>query len=259
MPLRSALAAFALLAAPLASAQSGLTATPNPYDASLGVQLVVRNATAAPVTLDSLRFASTLSTDPDVPYVSEWGFSYDAYLTEGQLSGSVSCRPEFVGPCFDGSVLFGRTLAPGDSLVGYPYVSFPVRPGARPDGGVRLGGYDDTLRVYSGGRAEALDVVITNVFFVAAEGGPEASALRVGVSPNPVRGVAAVTLTRVATGPVRVVALDALGRELAVLHDGPAAETLRLRVDTAAWPAGVVVVRASDGSGAASARLVVVR
>ena len=252
MPLRSALAALALLAAPLASAQ-GLTATPNPYDAGGRLQLVIRNETASPITFDRFRAASM---DDEDTYVGTLAFRYRAYLSGEVVQGSALCSvfyPPSDGGCNEFE-LTGRTLAPGDSVVAEDFVRYCeiCRAG-------QGGWYSDTLRVYAGGQTEPLNIAITNVQFVGSETAPEASALRVGVSPNPARGVAVFTLVRAAAGPVRVVALDALGRELAVLHDGPAAEALRLTVDTAAWPAGVVVVRAVDGAGAASARLVVVR
>ena len=68
-----------------------------------------------------------------------------------------------------------------------------------------------------------------------------------------------LTLARAEAGPVRIVVLDALGREVAVLHDGPAPEALTLRIDTSAWPPGLVVVRATAGTSTVSTRLVVLR
>ena len=59
---------------------------------------------------------------------------------------------------------------------------------------------------------------------------------------------------------VRVVVVDALGREVAVVLDEAAAAGERVvGVDTASWPAGVYVVRATVGAQIASVRLVVAR
>ena len=59
---------------------------------------------------------------------------------------------------------------------------------------------------------------------------------------------------------MRVVVVDALGREVAVVLDGavPAGERT-VSVETGGWPAGVYVVRASVGDQSVSARLVVAR
>jgi hypothetical protein len=100
-------------------------------------------------------------------------------------------------------------------------------------------------------------------FAVAGEAGPApAEALGVGVSvrPNPAQGRVAVGLTLAEAGPVRVVVVDALGRRVAVLHDGPLGAGERtVAADATAWPAGVYVVRVEASGRTASARLVVVR
>jgi hypothetical protein len=129
----------------------------------------------------------------------------------------------------------------------------------RPSEGGGGSGPVDTLRVYSGGSAEPLNVEVRNVYVVAGEGEPEGAGARLTLAPNPAGDVSALSLVQPATGPVRIVVADLLGREVAVLHDGPAGETLGLRVDTSAWPAGVYVVRAEAGERRVAARLVVAR
>ncbi len=98
-------------------------------------------------------------------------------------------------------------------------------------------------------------------FAVAGEASPEAPE-RVGVSvrPNPAGGRVEVVLNAAEAGAARVVVVDALGREVAVVVDGAvsAGETVRA-VETGAWPAGVYVVRALVGGQTATARLVVAR
>ncbi len=102
---------------------------------------------------------------------------------------------------------------------------------------------------------------VTAAFAVAGEGSPEAlEALGVTVRPNPAAGRVEVVLTLSEAGPVRVVVLDALGREVDVVLDGAAGAGERVvSVDTAAWPSGVYVVRATAGAQVATARLVVAR
>lgn len=75
--------------------------------------------------------------------------------------------------------------------------------------------------------------------------------------PNPTVGRAALRLHLGRTQPVRVAVFDALGRRVAVLHEGllPAGAH-SFALDTAALPSGVYVVRAS-GERVASRRLAV--
>ena len=101
-------------------------------------------------------------------------------------------------------------------------------------------------------------------FPVAGEALPEASSeVGVSVRPNPASGRVEVSVTGAASA--RVVVVDALGREVAVVLAGEASGGARsVVVDVSSWPAGVYVVRATAaGSGAggrvASARLVVAR
>ena len=80
--------------------------------------------------------------------------------------------------------------------------------------------------------------------------------------PNPARADAVVTVPVdvAAPGPVRVAAYDALGREVAVLHDGPLGVGLHpLRWTAPALPAGVYVVRAQSGPVASVRTVTLVR
>jgi len=95
--------------------------------------------------------------------------------------------------------------------------------------------------------------------FVPTESGPDAARLAVAVGPNPAGATATVRLTLAAAGDARVAVYDVLGREVAVLLDGPAADAPALRLDTRSLPAGVYVVRASADGAVATATLTVVR
>ena len=169
---------------------------------------MIRNETAVPVVLDSIRIASTELSEGD-RYLGSIAAQYVLYAGGESQEGGFYCTPFSSGRlCAEWEpLLFGRALAPGDSV---DFVSFEVRCDICLSG--PNGSGPDTLRVYSGGIATPAEEQIPSGLFVASEAGPEASVLRLDVSPNPVRGVAMLTLAR-----------------------------------------------ASDGSGAASARLVVVR
>jgi photosystem II stability/assembly factor-like uncharacterized protein len=98
-------------------------------------------------------------------------------------------------------------------------------------------------------------------FGTAAPASPPAPAgLTLGpVFPNPARGSAAVTVHAAKPGPVTVAAYDALGRRVALLHNGPlaGAATLSLRTDGLAPGAYVLVARGTAGQ--AVIRFTVVR
>jgi hypothetical protein len=97
-------------------------------------------------------------------------------------------------------------------------------------------------------------------FPVADEPASEAlGGLGVSVSPNPAGGRVEVAVTLMEAGPVRVVVLDALGREVAVVLNGEAAGTRSVGLDVSGWPAGVYVVRATAGDRVETTRLTVVR
>ena len=78
--------------------------------------------------------------------------------------------------------------------------------------------------------------------------------------PNPARGRIEIALSLAEAGPVRIVVIDVLGREVAVVLDGVAAQgETSVGIETGAWPAGVYVVRAEAAGRVSSARLVVTR
>ena len=109
--------------------------------------------------------------------------------------------------------------------------------------------------------SSALPPTATTAPVVAGEvSSVEASDVSVSVRPNPAGGRVEVVVSLAAAQAVRVVVLDALGREVAVLLDSEAAAGDRtIGVDTSSLPAGVYVVRATAGAQVASARLVVAR
>ena len=89
-----------------------------------------------------------------------------------------------------------------------------------------------------------------------AAGAVAVSALR----PNPTRGASAVEVTLAAPAEARVAVVDALGRTVAVAHDGPlGAGTTRIAVDGQRLPPGVYTVRIDAGDVRTSRRLVLAR
>ena len=77
--------------------------------------------------------------------------------------------------------------------------------------------------------------------------------------PNPAGGRVEVVVSLTEAQAVRVVVVDALGREVAVVLDEAAVGERVVGLDTSSWPAGVYVVRATAGAQIASVRLVVAR
>jgi hypothetical protein len=99
---------------------------------------------------------------------------------------------------------------------------------------------------------------------VAGEDGPIAEpGAGVGIEsvrPNPSSREAVVRYRTVADGPVVLVLLDALGREVArVVESERAAGTYEARFDVGSLPVGVYAVRVASGSASAVTRLVVAR
>jgi predicted outer membrane repeat protein len=82
---------------------------------------------------------------------------------------------------------------------------------------------------------------------VSAEGTPTAgNELTLSAYPNPSRGAVTLRLVIAEAGEVRVTVLDVLGREVAVLHEGPlAAGDHTLALDAERLPAGLYLIRAA--------------
>jgi hypothetical protein len=84
--------------------------------------------------------------------------------------------------------------------------------------------------------------------------------LQLWVWPNPSRGAATVALTLAQPGEAAVALFDALGRRVALLHEGVlAAGAHRLPLRASSLPPGVYVVRAIAGAEVAGASVVVAR
>jgi len=130
-----------------------------------------------------------------------------------------------------------------------------------------------TRRIEGAGAASDVTVVATDAdgntgefgavaMVTAGEAGPSSAtpSLRLD-GPNPFRDGTSLSFRAAASGPVRVSVSDALGREIAVLHEGPvvAGADVRLRLDGAELAPGVYVVRAVEAGGRAASLVTVVR
>ena len=96
----------------------------------------------------------------------------------------------------------------------------------------------------------------------AGEDGAEASAAArlVGSFPNPAAGTATVRFELAEAGPVSLRLYDVMGREVAVVADGPrAAGANAATLDVSGLAAGVYVLRLEASGASAAARLSVVR
>ena len=212
------------------------------------------------------------------------GTNVDATLEAGEIPAS--CQPSsdasvwyfFVAPA-DGTVTLDFDASTYDTVVSMYVDTFPDFPGA----GAEVACNDDTTDLQSrlsdvpvtagtfyavrvagfrtsGGVVREGDISFDYTFSppTSAEGAPGAE-LALGVAPNPTAGPTRVQAELGAAGAATVTVHDALGREVARLHDGPAARALSLEWDAAGLPAGVYVVRLAAGAGVQTRRVTVVR
>ena len=138
------------------------------------------------------------------------------------------------------------------------------------DGGVYLAGaarepnFPATPGAYQTTAGGAADGFVAHLagFLVASGSGPGAPLVAAlhAPSPNPVRGTVALGFTLPDAVAVRLVVLDALGREVAVLVDGvqPAGHG-QARLDARGLPSGTYLVRLTAGGAVETRAVSVVR
>ena len=150
-------------------------------------------------------------------------------------------------------------VPPGGPWEAWPFGSSQFAFG--PDGRLYAGGVPAQQVDYhhpGGGVLRTVEPVVAVAAEPAAPAAPET--LGVLVYPNPSGEAVTVELAGVASGTaVRVVVYDGLGREVTVLHDGPAAPGGRFSVEVGALQPGPYVVRIVSGSATAAAPFTVVR
>ncbi len=159
----------------------------------------------------------------------------------------------------DGSLPGTRTLLVRANYQGLAWtVLCNTRP--EPDGGFYLA-LDDKMWTLATSTTTWPTHDLFPLYSAAEPGATAPSDLALSApTPNPAAGTATLALTLGRPSAVRVAAFDALGREVAVLHDGTLpAGSHALRLETAALPAGVYVVRATGEAGTAVRRVTVGR
>ena len=138
---------------------------------------------------------------------------------------------------------------------------FPAAPQARA-GAAPAGGVTSAVAAPAAAGVAAGDDLGAQLAAVRAEApedAPTALTLKAPY-PNPSAGAISVPFGVPETGDARVAVYDALGREVAVLHDGPAEAGWHLaEVGAGRLAVGAYVVRARAGAEVQTARLVVVR
>ena len=251
MPFRYILTALLALLTPAAAAQS-LSLTDATVTIPGDTRFTLANETGAPVVLDSLamRYQGTVGEMVHLWFVETVAGApaFDCTFSGITVPAESKC---FGAPAL---VPAGATVEVG---VGFDACAI-CRTGEAPaSGGTPI----DTLLVYSGGLEVPQRVVFDGSNFVSLGDAPEAGGLALRVGPNPSAGVVRVSLTPGAlAASVEAVVYDALGRRMALVHDGPLAPgTSSFRLDTSGWPAGAYVIRASAGAGSTLARLTVAR
>ncbi|HEX9950708.1 MAG TPA: DUF5666 domain-containing protein, partial [Rubricoccaceae bacterium] len=101
------------------------------------------------------------------------------------------------------------------------------------------------------GTLDASQVVVLTASRTTAAGDAPAAVALASVFPNPTSGAATLRYSVATSADVRVSVVDVLGRTVLTATDGPAsAGDHEVRLDTAALPAGVYVVRLSVGGQA---------
>ena len=145
-----------------------------------------------------------------------------------------------------------ETLAPGESRT----LTLTFRSGARD-----VGEYTSALQAFEAASGAAVEVPLALTVTQgtdAEEGTAEPETASLSVYPNPSAGEAVVELTLSEASETRVVLFDVLGREVAVLHDGPLGTgSHRLALDGRRLPSGVYLVRV-EGATSLSRRITLV-
>ncbi len=134
------------------------------------------------------------------------------------------------------------TLAPDESRT----LTLTFRAGER-----EVGDYTSALQAFDTATGEAVEVPLTLEVTQGTDTEstlPDAAGVSLAAYPNPSSEGVTVALTLDVAAEVHLAVYDVLGREVAVLHEGRlTAGTHRFRLDGAAVPSGVYLVRAEAG------------
>jgi hypothetical protein len=211
------------------------------YDETpLAEVIALNNGTA------SVRGAARSRLDPN-------GVLYVTYTTPGP-AGVAAVRPVPLAPSWLALAAWSGTVPGGGSTE----VMLTFRAGQRAPGE-----YSSTLVVEDTAGVVLASVPLTLVVEAGtpAEPPPEEAGLSLTVSPNPISGAGAVTLTLARPAADALVTVhDVLGRTVETLHATSLhAGTTRLPLDAAGLPTGVYLVRAAVGTNSVARRFTVAR
>jgi hypothetical protein len=205
------------------------------------------------LTLESIR-GNALRSRLDPNGVMYTAFGGRDPVTQEVVIGIAAIRPVPLSPSWLALAAWSGMVPAGGSAE----VQLTFRAGQR-----EPGGYRSTLVVEDTAGVVLASVPLTLVVEAGtpAEPEPEEAGVSVAVSPNPIAGAGAVTLTLARAASVaRVAVHDVLGREISLLHDGPApAGTTRLTIEAGELPAGVYVLRAEAAGQTITRRITVLR
>ncbi|HYE95748.1 MAG TPA: T9SS type A sorting domain-containing protein [Rubricoccaceae bacterium] len=205
-------------------------------------------------------FGDTVDFDPGAGTSNQTAIGFDDFFVARYTTGGSGQRPALVWVNHAGAVESAATV---NELALSPFLS----------GVFAVGTFEGTMDVDPGpgevllteqglGDGFVLRYADDGTLPSSAEDSPEAP---VGFAlssayPNPFNPQTTLTLTVGAAQTLRVAVVDALGREVALLHEGPvAAGPLTLTFDAATLPSGVYLVRAVGPRGTASRAVTLAR
>lgn len=173
-----------------------------------------------------------------------------ANVVDNSNVGAAGNRDDFLLASTFGATTYGAFRGVTDAYIG---VRFQTTAGTTHYGWIRVDAVDGTALTVKDYAYQSTPNTPINAGMGATATEPDALAEGYRFSPlapNPTTGRAAFELTVGQPEAVRVEAFDALGRSVAVLHDGPmaAGQTARLALDASALPAGVYSVRVAGES-----------
>ena len=185
----------------------------------------------------------------------------------GDVVGVTFTIDDEAAAAFPATALSTGSYRPTDLVAGDAYpapapapsgTSLAVFDGANPNGAWKLYGVDDAGGDVGTIADVCLDISVTNP--VADEGSPTARTF-LTAAPNPAHSAARVRFGAATAQDVTVAVFDVTGRQVATLFSGAVAadQTLDLRLDAAALPSGVYIVRATGASVNLTQRVTVVR
>lgn len=214
---------------------------------SLGIE------TPVPCIYGGNPYCTRLGSNPHRSWRDPNGLMY-MNISNADVKSVVAIRPHPLPPSWLSVELWEGELAPSESRE----VTLTFRSGAH-----EVGTYTSALQAFDAATGEAVEVPVTLEVLpgTATEGDAPADGpwQMLAPYPNPSRGVVTVPLEVERAAEARVSVVDVLGREVAVLHDGPLTPGTHELTLGAGLPAGLYVVRTVGAGLTTSRRVAVVR